>query len=109
PASLVVDGLFVREDRGQRAVEEFSLIVRRGEIFGIAGVDGNGQAELVETLVGLRDIEAGRIRLEGAEISRLSRRERMERGLGYIPADRWGSGLIAEMSIAENLFLHAYR
>ncbi|MBV9908084.1 MAG: ABC transporter ATP-binding protein [Hyphomicrobiales bacterium] len=86
-----------------------SFDVRAGEVLGIAGVDGNGQLELVETLAGLRPISAGSIQLDGREIARASVAERVGAGLAYMPADRSQTALVKSMSVAENLMLRDSR
>jgi len=106
---LRVDGLRVRDDRGVEKVRGVSLDVRAGEIVGIAGVDGNGQTELIDALTGLRRPDAGRIDVGGADVTNVSAREHFEVGVGHIPQDRQHRGLVLEFSIAENLALHDYR
>ncbi len=106
---LEVDDLEVRDDRGLPAVRGVSFSVRAGEIVGIAGVDGNGQTELVEALTGLRRATAGRVTLGEIEVTTGSARDRLEAGLGHIPQDRLRHGIIVEFSLAENLSLHDYR
>jgi len=102
---LAVSDLTVTDDRGVRAVDDLSLSVREGEIFGIAGVDGNGQRELVEAVTGLARPDAGTIRLEGADLTDRSRRERIEAGMSYIPEDRQEQGLVIEFDLVENAIL----
>jgi general nucleoside transport system ATP-binding protein len=82
-----------------------TFALRGGEILGLAGVDGNGQIELVETLAGLRPLRAGTIALDGQNISRAPIAERVRAGMAYIPADRWSTALVRPMSITENLML----
>jgi simple sugar transport system ATP-binding protein len=106
---LEVDGLDVPDDRGLPAVRGVSFSVRAGEIVGIAGVDGNGQAELIEALTGLRRGTAGRVTLGAVELTASSARDHLEAGLGHIPQDRLRRGIILEFSLAENLSLHDYR
>jgi len=106
---LEVEGLTVEDDRGLPAVRGVSFNVRAGEIVGIAGVDGNGQTELVEALTGLRRATEGRVRLVDTEITKGSARDRLESGLGHIPEDRLRRGIIPDFSLAENLSLHDYR
>lgn len=106
---LEVDGLTALNDKGLEALRGVSLTVRRGEILGIAGVAGNGQREFAETIVGLRPVTGGRIRLEGRDVTNRSPREMLDRGVGYIPADRMGVGLVVNLSVAENLILKCYR
>ncbi|MCB8883559.1 ABC transporter ATP-binding protein [Acidisoma cellulosilytica] len=85
------------------------LTLRGGEILGIAGVDGNGQLELAETLAGLRRATAGRISLDGQEITRATVNARMQAGLAYMPADRSSTALVRSMTIADNLMLRDSR
>jgi ABC-type uncharacterized transport system ATPase subunit len=106
---LQIDGLSALNDKGLAALREVSLSVRSGEILGVAGVAGNGQRELAEAIVGLRPVTRGRIRVAGADITNSSPREVMDRGVGYIPEDRMGAGLVVNLSVAENLILKSYR
>ena len=105
PVRLQVETLTVRSDRGPVAVEALSFAVRAGEILGIAGVEGNGQTELLEALAGLRPVMAGTIRLGAHDITQHTVRERADRGLSHIPEDRQRRGLIMEFPVAENLIL----
>ena len=105
---LEVDDLHVVDDRGLPAVKGVSLSVHGGEIVGIAGVDGNGQSELIEALTGLRKRESGRVLIAGQEVERPSARRMLDAGLGHIPEDRQRRGLILEFTIAENMQLHDY-
>jgi len=106
---LQVDGLRVHDDRGVEKVRGVSLEVRAGEIVGIAGVDGNGQTELIDALTGLRRPGAGRIELGGEDVTNASARGHFAAGIGHIPEDRQRRGLVLEFSIAENLALHDFR
>jgi simple sugar transport system ATP-binding protein len=101
---LVVRGLTVRAADGRAVVDDVSLVIHRGEILGIAGVEGNGQAELVEALMGMRPAE-GTILLGGTDISGWSTRERREAGIGYIPEDRHRHGLLLDAPLWENRIL----
>jgi general nucleoside transport system ATP-binding protein len=92
-----------------RGVGPLSFDVRAGEVLGVAGVDGNGQLELVETLAGLRPATKGSIRIDGRELARASVAERVDAGLAYMPADRGQTALVKSMSIAENLMLRDCR
>jgi general nucleoside transport system ATP-binding protein len=92
-----------------RGVGPLSFDVRAGEVLGVAGVDGNGQLELVETLAGLRPTIAGSIRLDSQELARASVAGRVGAGLAYMPADRGQTALVKSMSIAENLMLRGSR
>jgi simple sugar transport system ATP-binding protein len=105
---LTVEDLHVVDDRGIEKVRGISVQVRAGEIVGIAGVDGNGQTELVEALTGLRRAERGRIVVAGRELAHASARDTLDAGLGHIPEDRQRRGLVLEFSIAENIALHDY-
>ena len=104
-ASLSVSNLVVASSRKPNEVDDVSFEVRRGEIFGIAGVEGNGQTELIEAIAGLRKPAAGRIALGGTDITPLGVRERSEAGLSHIPEDRHRRGLVLDYSIADNLIL----
>ncbi|MAT98838.1 MAG: ribose ABC transporter ATP-binding protein [Anaerolineaceae bacterium] len=105
---LEVNNLSAMSDKGVRALDGVSFSIRDGEIFGVAGVSGNGQRELVECLAGLRPIEAGRIVLGGKDITAASSYERWQRGMGYIPADRNHLGSIADFSLVENTTMNYY-
>jgi simple sugar transport system ATP-binding protein len=102
---LRVDALSVKSDRGTAAVKGLSFEIRPGEILGIAGVEGNGQTELLEAIAGLRAVDGGRIALGSQDLNGLSVRERADRGLSHIPEDRHRRGLVLEYSIADNLIL----
>jgi ABC-type uncharacterized transport system ATPase subunit len=101
--------LHAHDGRGLPAVRGVSFDVRGYEIVGIAGVEGNGQHELIECLAGLRPPTAGRVRIGGIDVTRGSARAHAEAGLSHIPADRLRRGLVAEMSVAENLVLGRQR
>jgi general nucleoside transport system ATP-binding protein len=105
---LVVDGLSVLDDRELEAVRDVSLTVRGGEIVGIAGVDGNGQTELIDALSGLRPVAGGSIEVGGLDVTKASAHERLDEGLGHIPEDRQRRGLVLDFTLAENLALHDY-
>ena len=105
---LQVEDLVVRDDRGLDAVRGVSFTVRAGEIVGIAGVDGNGQTELIDALTGLRHPADGRIRIGGNELGRVTARHALDAGLGHIPEDRHRRGLVLDFNLAENLVLHDY-
>jgi ABC-type uncharacterized transport system ATPase subunit len=105
---LQVEDLSVFDDRGLEAVRGVSLEVRAGEIVGIAGVDGNGQTELIDALAGLRKPAAGRISVAGKDITRTSTDHRLHEGLGHIPEDRQRRGLILDFTLAENIALHDF-
>ena len=105
---LSISDLSVLDDRDQRAVDHVSFEVRAGEILAIAGVQGNGQTELAEAILGLRAIHSneGDISISGSSVRGKSVRSILEKGVGYVPEDRQKNGLISEFSIAENLMLN---
>jgi len=105
---LRVKDLRVRDDRGAQTVNGFSVEVRRGEIFGIAGVEGNGQRELVEAITGMRHKIGGRVEILGHDATKLSPREITELGTAHIPEDRGKHGLVGSYSVADNLVLNRY-
>jgi simple sugar transport system ATP-binding protein len=105
---LEVEDLVVRDDRGLEAVRGVSFDVRAGEIVGIAGVDGNGQSELIDALTGLRHPATGHIRIAGHDLRRATAREALDAGMGHIPEDRHRRGLVLDFNLAENLVLHDY-
>jgi ABC-type uncharacterized transport system ATPase subunit len=94
--------LVVEDDRGVRAVDGVSLSVREGEVFGIAGVDGNGQSELVEAITGLTAPASGTVRFDGSDVTGASRRERIASGMAYVPEDRQERGLVMPFDLVEN-------
>ena len=104
-----VRDLVVRDDRGLVAVDHVSFDVRAGEILALAGVQGNGQTELVEAIAGMRKIESGSITLRGRDITNSTPRETLDAGLGHIPEDRQRDGLVLSMSVADNLVLNTPR
>ena len=107
PGDIVLDiqNITVNDSIGLAKVRDLSLQVRRGEIVGIAGVDGNGQTELLYALSGLSKVESGKIFLNGEDITSLSIRQRIERGMGHIPEDRHKHGLVGDFTVAENTVL----
>ncbi len=110
PGDIVLDikNLTVLNARKYEALKNFSINVRKGEIVGLAGVEGNGQTELVEAVTGLREIVSGEITLHGDDITHLSRRKRNELGIAHIPEDRQKHGLVLEFTVGENLILKSY-
>jgi len=102
---MEVDGLTVRSDFNTVAVKEVSFSLKEGEILAVAGVEGNGQAELVEALTGLRKAEAGKVKIGGSEITNKNPIELFRAGMVHIPADRHRHGLVLDFSIAENSIL----
>lgn len=105
---LEVEGLQVMDDRGNLAVRGVSFQVRAGEVLGVAGVQGNGQTELVQALTGLRPVVAGRVRIMGEEATNASPRRVLERGVAHVPEDRQQDGLVLSFPVADNLVLNTY-
>jgi ABC-type uncharacterized transport system ATPase subunit len=105
---LEVEGLSVFDERGLEAVRDVGFQVRAGEIVGIAGVDGNGQSELIDALTGLRKPAAGRISVLGKDITHASTDNRLHNGLGHVPEDRQRRGLVLDFTLAENIALHDF-
>ena len=103
--TLVVKNLTVLDDRNQQMVDGISFSVNDGEILAIAGVQGNGQTELAEAILGLRKIHSGSITVAGKDLTKSNVRQVLEAGVGYIPEDRKKDGLVGEFTIAENLML----
>jgi ABC-type uncharacterized transport system ATPase subunit len=108
-AVLEVDNLTVAGDRQQTAVRGVSFRVHRNEIFGIAGVSGNGQRELVEALTGLRRASCGRVRLAGADITNASARVVARKGIGHVPEERMRFGIVPNLFVYENSVLKQHR
>jgi simple sugar transport system ATP-binding protein len=106
---LKIENLSVIGSKGTTAVNKFSLEVRAGEIVGVAGVDGNGQSELVAAISGLAPVKSGRILFKGRDISRENIRRRNESGVGFVPEDRQKYGLILAFRLDENLVIKNYR
>jgi len=105
---LEIKNLTVKESRGLEAVKGIDLEVRAGEVLGIAGVDGNGQSELIQAITGLTKVESGTIKLDGQDITGKKPREITETGLGHIPEDRHRHGLVLPMKLEENMTLQQY-
>ncbi|MEK4441244.1 ABC transporter ATP-binding protein [Niallia sp. FSL K6-0077] len=105
---LKISDLTVKDSRGVHVVNSLNLDVKAGEIVGIAGVDGNGQSELIEAITGLMKKNNGSITLNGKEISVLSPRKITESGIGHIPQDRHKHGLVLDFSIGQNMALQTY-
>jgi len=104
-AALEIHQVSALNDKGALALDKISLTLQAGEILGIAGVAGNGQTELAEVLTGMRKAVSGKVLLQESDVTNASPREMIRRGVGQIPEDRMGSGLVLDMSIAENLVL----
>ena len=105
---LAVEDLHVVDDRGIERVRGLSFNVKAGEIVGIAGVDGNGQTELIDAITGLQSIASGTVTIAGTQLTDASARTALDLGVGHIPEDRQRRGLVLEFSIAENIALHDY-
>ena len=105
---LNVVNLEVHDDRGLPAVEGVSFGLQRGEILGVAGVQGNGQTELVEALTGLRAVDSGRFFIKGADMTDASPRNVTEKGVGHVPEDRQRDGMVAGFTVMHNLVLCSY-
>ena len=98
----------VVDHTGQVTVDDVSFSVRAGEIYALAGVQGNGQTELTEALVGLEQVESGTVSLEGRDVTRAGIDAMIGMGVGYVPEDRLHDGLVSSFSVAENLVLDLY-
>jgi simple sugar transport system ATP-binding protein len=105
---LSVEHLIALDDRNRRAVNDVSFEVRAGEILGIAGVQGNGQTELVEAITGMRSVLGGLVRLRGEDITAVSPREVHKRDVAHVPEDRQRSGLVLKFTVTENIVLDSY-
>ncbi len=110
PADVVLRaaGLVVQDDRGVTTVNGLDLEVRAGEVFGIAGVEGNGQRELVEALVGMRSKVSGTVEISGHDVTHATPRDVLELGVAHVPEDRNKHGLVGPFSIADNLVLNRF-
>jgi simple sugar transport system ATP-binding protein len=106
---LEVEDLMVIDDRGLETVRGVSFQVRGGEILGLAGVDANGQSELIDAIAGLRPVKSGRIVVDGHDVTHAKAKEALDAGIGHIPEDRHRRGLVLPFTLTENLALHAYR
>ncbi|WNQ11382.1 ABC transporter ATP-binding protein [Paenibacillus aurantius] len=105
---LSIQDLSMANNKKPEALKRFTLDVRAGEIVGIAGVEGNGQAELIEGITGLRPVSSGRIAFHGRDITALKVRDRIRQGIGHIPEDRQKRGLVLDYTIEENMILEVY-
>jgi ABC-type uncharacterized transport system ATPase subunit len=106
---LVLDDVHAVDDRGLPAVDGVSLEVRAGEIVAVAGIDGNGQSELIDLISGLRPCTGGHVRLSGRDITNCSPRAARQAGIGHIAEDRQHRGLVLDFNLSENLSLMDYR
>jgi len=105
---LKMEGVSVKNKKKVLGLKNFSLEVRAGEIVGIAGVDGNGQTEIVEAITGLAKVEEGHIYINDEEITHIPISERIKKGVGHIPEDRHRRGLVLDYTIGENMVLETY-
>ena len=105
---LHIENLVVEDYRGVAKVKGLNLSVRKGEIVGIAGIDGNGQTELIEAITGLRKVKSGKITINSKDITGKKPREITESGLGHIPQDRHKHGLVLDFSVGYNAALQSY-
>ena len=105
---LKVENLVVADNRGIEKVKGLNLEVRAGEIVGIAGIDGNGQAELIEAITGLRKVKSGKVELNNKDITGFKPRKITEAGIGHIPQDRHKHGLVLDFPISDNIALQTY-
>jgi simple sugar transport system ATP-binding protein len=110
PSDVVLElsGLCVNDDRGLRAVDGVDLAIRAGEIVALAGVQGNGQTELAEAIIGIRPVEAGTLKVGGRDLTRASPRQRLHAGVAAVPEDRQKDGLVLPLPIKDNLVLDIY-
>ena len=106
---LKIENLCVKNNKKVLGLKNFNLEVKKGEIVGIAGVEGNGQTELVEAITGMRPIEEGSIIFNGKDITKDSIRSRIDEGIAHIPEDRHKRGLILDYTLEDNLVLKAYK
>ena len=105
---LSIENLVVNENRGVPAVKNLSLELRAGEVVGIAGIDGNGQSELIQAITGLRKVKSGSIKIKGKDVVGLRPRQITEMKVGHVPEDRHRVGLVLDMMISENIALQTY-
>ncbi|MDC7219419.1 MAG: ABC transporter ATP-binding protein [Spirochaetales bacterium] len=105
PISLKVEDLHARGDRGNEVLKGLDLEIKAGEILGLAGVSGNGQKELAECLVGMRESTGGTVRIHDKDVTHLNMNDRVEQGLSFVPEERMKDGAIGEFSVWENVFL----
>ena len=106
--ALSIRDLVVKDSRGINAVDGFSLDVRKGEILALAGIDGNGQTELIEALTGIREVASGSFHVHDQELHNRTPREIFKGGLASIPEDRQRRGLVMDYTVAENMVLENY-
>ena len=111
PGGVVAElkGISANDDRGLPALTDVSFAIRSGEILGVAGVTGNGQGELAEVITGLRPVTSGKVELHGHDMTGLSPRKFIERGVAHVPADRLGMGLAGDLPLTDNFIMKQYR
>lgn len=105
---LKINDLVVKENRGLDAVKGLNLEVNAGEVVGIAGIDGNGQSELLQAIAGMRKVESGTIEINGKDMTNHRPREITENSMGHVPEDRHRFGLVLPMTLSENIALQTY-
>ncbi|MGL5354757.1 MAG: ABC transporter ATP-binding protein [Clostridium sp.] len=105
---MKIENLNVKNHKKVLGLKDFSLELRAGEIMGIAGVEGNGQTELIEAITGMTNIESGLVHYKGEEITKISVRSRIDKGISHIPEDRHKRGLVLDYTIEENMVLEVY-
>jgi len=106
---LRLDGIVVENELGHEVVRDLSLTLHKGEILGVAGVEGNGQKELAEALASIRPLKAGKILIAGKSISGSNPAKQYDLGVSYITDDRVGEGLVRDLNVAENVVLKSFR
>lgn len=106
--ALHIEDLVVLDYRGIEKIKHLNLSVRKGEIVGIAGIDGNGQSELIEAITGLRKVKSGKVIMNGQDVTNKKPRKITETGLGHIPSDRHKHGLVLDFTIGHNMVLQTY-
>lgn len=106
--ALEIKGLNVKNSKNVFAVKDVNLQVKKGEVLGLAGIEGNGQTHLVYAISGLTKVHSGEILLNGKDVSSLSIKQRMKAGIGHIPEDRHKHGLVLDFSVEENMIIHNY-
>ncbi|WP_424768643.1 ABC transporter ATP-binding protein [Paenibacillus sp. sgz302251] len=105
---LSVDSLQMKGDQGKMALNGISFQIKAGEVLGIAGVDGNGQSELVYAITGMRKLQSGSVKLNGHDLTNQSPRKMSASGIGHIPEDRHKHGLVLDFTLSENMILNTY-
>ncbi|WP_315079752.1 ABC transporter ATP-binding protein [uncultured Clostridium sp.] len=105
---LKVDNLSVMNNKKVLGLKNFSIEVKAGEILGVAGVEGNGQSELIEAITGMRHVQSGKVYFEGKDITDMSIRKRIDSGIAHIPEDRQKRGLVLDYTIEDNIVLEIY-